>query len=189
MKPGDQIVVNSVIRWFEQVVLGLNLCPFAQYPYRSGRVRFELTHARDDESCLTDLYLNLNLLEQQPEIETLLLICKHHLSLFEDFNQFLQLADLLLEREGWQGVYQIASFHPDYRFEGTAVDDIGNWTNRSPYPILHLIREHSIEKAIASHRNIEDIPQHNISALQQLNETQRQQLFGMRYQAKKNRDQ
>ena len=126
MRPTDQVIVNSVIAWFVNAVLGLNLCPFALRPYRNGAVRFEVTHASDDVTCLSDLYLALARLDRDPSIETLVLICPDFLAQFSDYNQFLTLAELLLEQEGWQGVYQIASFHPDYRFSGTRADDRSN---------------------------------------------------------------
>ncbi len=188
MKPADQTIVDSVKGWFEKAVLGLNLCPFAHKPYKEGKVQFVLSHATDDRTCLTDLYLQFQRLDEQPDIETLVIICASHLQLFTDYNQFLSLVDRLIEQEGWQGTYQVASFHPDYRFAETLADDLDNWTNRSPFPLLHLIREASIAEAVKAHKDIDAIPQQNIQQLRSLSETQRKVIFGRRIQAKKNRE-
>ncbi|MCK5663511.1 MAG: DUF1415 domain-containing protein [Thiotrichaceae bacterium] len=177
MKTSDQETLGSVIRWFEKVVLGLNLCPFAAKPYRQGAIRFELSQATNDETCLTDLLVNLNLLDDQLEIETLVVIIPNHLKLFSDYNQFLDLTDAMLEQQGWMGIYQIASFHPDYVFADCDVDDRANWTNRSPYPLLHLIRESSINKAVDSHPDINAIPQRNVELLRSLNDAEMKKLF------------
>lgn len=174
----DNIAVKSVIRWFEKAVLGLNLCPFAARPYQSNSIVFEISKANNDEHCLIDLYLNLQRLDQQADVETIVLICPYHLNCFEHYNQFLSLAENLLEREGWQGIYQIASFHPDYQFDGTAPEDRSNWTNRSPYPILHLLREASISRVANSGINIDAIPEQNISKLNELSDQQMKQIFG-----------
>lgn len=183
MSPADQIVVNSVRQWFEKAVLGLNLCPFAAHPYRQGAIQFELSHAKNDVDSLTDLYLNLNRLDQQPQIETLVLICADHLIKFSDYNQFLALAEALVEQEGWSGIYQVASFHPDYQFSGSDKHDRANWTNRSPYPLLHLIREDSISLAVESHADINEIPKTNIKTLDGLSDAQMRDVFGQRYRA------
>jgi len=187
MKPRDQIILDSVKRWFEQVVLGLNLCPFARAPYQQDNIAFVLSPADDDRTCLSDLYLNLQRLDKEAELETILLICPYHLTSFTDYNQFLELGDCLLKEEGWTGIYQIASFHPDYRFAETHPDDLENWTNRSPFPLLHLLREDSINRAVTTHRDIDCIPRQNIERMQQLGETQLKTLFGHRLQAKKSR--
>ncbi len=181
MKASEQVIVDSVIRWFEQAVLGLNLCPFAHRPYQQSRIHFELTVARDDSSCLSDLYLYLRELDQHPEIETLIMICPYHLEHFADYNQFLSLADQLLDQEGWSGVYQIASFHPDYQFADAPAADKANWTNRSPYPLFHLIRESMVTEALQSHPDPQSIPERNIDTLRKLNDDRMKQIFGARY--------
>ncbi len=177
MKQKDAIIIHSVQRWFEKAVLGLNLCPFAHKPQRQGGIRFELSFAASDEECLSDIYLNLMKLDQHPEIETLVLICASYLENFEHYNQFLNLADHLLQTEGWEGIYQIASFHPDYCFAGSHEDDRVNWTNRSPYPLFHLIREQSIEAAVASHPDVSQIPTDNIQTLNGLSDEKMWEIF------------
>lgn len=178
MKVADKVAVHSVKRWFEKAVLGLNLCPFAARPYQSDAIEFELSHAQNDDHCLIDLYLNMYRLDQQPDIETIVLICPYHLTQFSHYNQFLSLAENLVEQEGWAGIYQIASFHPDYRFEGSEQHDRGNWTNRSPYPLLHLLREGSISLAVESYQNINAVPERNIKTLDNLNDDEMRTIFG-----------
>ncbi|MDJ0832814.1 MAG: DUF1415 domain-containing protein [Gammaproteobacteria bacterium] len=181
MKASEKIIVDSVIRWFEQAVLGLNLCPFAHRPYQQHAIHFELSDARDDSACLGDLYLHLRELDHNPAIETLIMICPYHLQQFADYNQFLSLADKLLYEEGWSGVYQIASFHPDYQFADAPAADKANWTNRSPYPLFHLIRESMLSAAIQSHPDPEGIPERNITTLRGLSDENMKQIFGTRY--------
>ena len=177
MNQPDSAIIKSVQSWFEQTVLGLNLCPFAHKPHKQGSIRFELSHAGSDETCLGDIYRNLLKLDQHPEIETLVLICADYLDNFDDYNQFLNLADQLLEQQGWEGEYQIASFHPDYCFAGCDTDDRANWTNRSPYPLFHLIREQSISRAKATHPDVQGIPQTNIETLEKLSDGEMKRLF------------
>ncbi len=183
MKASEQVIVNSVIRWFEQAVLGLNLCPFAHRPYQQSAIHFKLCAARDDNACLSDLYLYLQELDQNSEIDTLIMICPYHLQQFADYNQFLSLADQLLDQEGWSGVYQIASFHPDYQFADAPAGDKANWTNRSPYPLCHLIRESMVSSAIQSHPDPDAIPGRNIETLRGLSDEAMKQIFGARYHA------
>ena len=180
MKKEDLVIIDSVINWFEKAVLGLNLCPFAAKPYKQGSICFELSKSIDDESCLIDLFLNLQKLDQQPEIETLVLIIPRHFKSFTDYNQFLTLADNLLDKQGWGGIYQVASFHPDYIFADSDIKDRANWTNRSPYPLLHLIRENSISKAVDKHPDIDNIPRRNAEVLRSLNEIEMREIFGER---------
>ena len=177
----NEAIVKSVIHWFEQAVLGLNLCPFARRPYESNSIEFCLSTASDDEACLTDVYNNLDKLDSHPEIETLVIILSSHLVNFDDYNQFLDLVDGLLEQEGWTGIYQVASFHPDYCFSDCDIDARENWTNRSPYPLLHLIRESSLSAVIESHPDIDSIPLKNIQTMNDLSALQMSSIFGARY--------
>ncbi len=184
MKSTDDVFINSVIQWFEKAVLGLNLCPFAFRPYKQGKIHFELSKAADDESCLTDVYDNLLKMEKDESIETMILIIPDHLTHFNDYNQFMALAELLLEQQGWEGVFQIASFHPDYCFEGSEADDRANWTNRSPFPLLHLIREQSISDVIDANANVEQVPHTNIKKLNSLDDAAMREIFGRRFESR-----
>lgn len=169
---------QAVVNWFEKSVLGLNLCPFAAKPYRESEVYFEFCLAQSDEGCLVDLFLNLRRMDKEPAIETLLLICPYHFDNFEDYNQFLDLTDDLLEEEGWDGIYQIASFHPHYQFEGSNEEDRANWTNRSPYPVLHIIREASMSRALTSFPSSREIPARNLKTICALSGSEMDEIFG-----------
>ncbi|ARU29635.1 DUF1415 domain-containing protein [Cellvibrio sp. PSBB006] len=169
----------AVIQWLNDVVIGLNLCPFSGKPTRENRVRFFTSEATDEESLLQDLQHELELLDTRPvaELETTLIIVPDLLPDFFDYTQFLQWANQLLKRMNWQGVYQIASFHPDYCFAGAEPDDAENLTNRAPYPILHIIREASLTKALEYFPDVEAIPDSNRECVTSLSDAERRQLF------------
>lgn len=164
----DQKAIQSVRQWVETLVVGMNLCPFAKRELVNNRVRFVTTPATTEEDLLMALQDELEFLNSDPSIETTLLIHPQVLQDFYDFNDFLNFADGLLQEMDLEGVYQIASFHPDYQFGGTEPDDAENYTNRSPYPVLHLIREESLEKAIASHPDVDGIPERNIALMNEM---------------------
>ena len=149
-------ITASVRHWVETFVVGLNICPFAGRELRQERIRFVVTSATTEPELLTSLQAELEWLDTHPAIETTLLIHPWVLQDFNDYNQFLETADDLLCAMGVEGIYQLASFHPQYQFAGTAVADVENHTNRSPYPMLHLLREQSIERSIASYPDTMD---------------------------------
>ena len=161
-------IVKDVRHWLEAFVIELNLCPFAKRELINDRVKFTVSDASTEEHLLADLQQELSHLGEDSEIETTLLIHPHVLQAFDDYNQFLDIVDALLDEEGFLGVYQIASFHPDYRFAGTEEGDAENYSNRSPYPILHLLRESSLEREIARHQDTSLIPQRNIQLLREM---------------------
>ncbi len=161
-------VLKEVQDWVSDFVVGHNLCPFAGKELRVGRVRFVETQARDIEALLDSLSDELALLQADSRIETTLLVHPHVLKSFAAYNDFLDLADELIVSMALDGVLQVASFHPDYRFAGTVASAPENLTNRSPSPLLHLLREKSIEVAAASHPDIGAIPQRNIEYLNDL---------------------
>ena len=154
----EEKIVRAVRQWVESVVVDMNLCPFAKRELVQDRVRFAVAEVLSEEQLLSVLQAELELLGADPSIETTLLIHPDVLQDFYDYNQFLGDADRLLVQMQLDGIYQIASFHPDYQFGDTAPDDVENYTNRSPYPMLHLIREESLERAIASYPDVEQIP-------------------------------
>jgi hypothetical protein len=170
-------VIKAVERWLTSVVIELNLCPFAQREYRSNRVRFKASDAQNEEAVLRDLVVEMSLLTRRPEIETTLLILPSALAEFLQFNDFLGFADQLLEEMHLDGVYQIASFHPDYQFDGTDAEDVENYTNRAPYPILHILREASLSKVIERHPDPESIPDRNIQLMNDLGQRHMQLLL------------
>ena len=180
----EQEILSAVQQWLADVVVGLNLCPFARKPMRAGQIRYAISDARSDETLMTDLLAEMERLDREPaeKLETTLLIVPSHLNRFDDFNQFLDLAEWLIERRGYSGVYQLATFHPDYQFAGTEAGDAENLTNRAPYPILHLIREASIEKVLARYPDPEAIPENNIRRVSALTPEESARLFPYLFQ-------
>jgi hypothetical protein len=172
-------IIAETRRWLEEVVVGLNLCPFARRPLAAGQVRFVVSSARDDRALLEALFGELQCLDSHDaaSIETTLLLIPDHLGVFSDFNAFLDLAEGLLESQGYRGVYQLATFHPGYQFAGTEPGDAENLTNRAPYPILHLLREASIEGALANNPDPGSIPDNNIRTVSDLSPARRRALF------------
>ena len=158
----------NVQHWVETMVIGLDLCPFAGRAWQDQRVRCVQSAASSPLDLLDELQEELDLLTRAPEIETTLLIHPDALRDFLDFNDFLDSVDALLEAMGLTGVFQVASFHPDYQFAGEHEDSVSNYSNRAPYPVLHLLREASVEAAVAAHPNAEQIPANNISKLESL---------------------
>ena len=173
----DEKTVQSTRQWVETFVVGMNLCPFAKREMVNDRVRFVTTQAITEEQLLMALQDELELLNSDPAIETTLLIHSHVLQDFYDYNQFLSYADKLLVEMGLDGIYQIASFHPSYQFGGTNLDDAENYTNRSPYPVLHLIREASLERAIAAYPDVDQVPARNIALMNSLGKHKLQSMF------------
>ena len=161
-------LIESTRRWIEDFVVELNLCPFAKRQLLTNRVRFAVTDASTEEELLQALQAELEKLNSDTSIETTLLIHAQVLQDFYDYNQFLSLANSLLLEMQLDGVYQIASFHPDYQFDGTDPDDVENYTNRSPYPMLHLIREDVLELAISEYPDVNLIPARNIALMKSL---------------------
>jgi hypothetical protein len=170
-------ITASVRHWVESFVVGLNLCPFAGRELRQERVRFVVTAATSEAELLASLQTELEWLDTHPAIETTLLIHPRVLQDFDDYNQFLETADDLLCAMDVDGIYQLASFHPHYQFAGTAVADVENYTNRSPYPLLHLLREQSLERSIASYPDTERIPLRNIELMKRLGIARLKQLL------------
>jgi hypothetical protein len=156
--------------WLEQAVIGLNLCPFAKGVHVKGQIHWAVSDARDEESLRQDLRAELlALAESDPEQrDTTVLMAPWCLADFLDFNDFLDLADAELEDLDLVGWLQIANFHPNYQFAGTDEDDVSNYTNRAPYPVLHLLRESSIDRAVAAYPEAEMIYERNIQALERL---------------------
>lgn len=157
-------------RWLERAVIGLNLCPFAKAVYAKQQVRFVVTDAADAEALLEALRAELVFLRDvDPErIDTTLLIHPRVLTDFLEYNDFLDVADGAVRELQLEGTIQIASFHPEYRFAGTLDSDMGNFTNRAPFPMLHLLREAGVERAVGAFPDPEAITGRNISTLERL---------------------
>lgn len=165
MDLSDDDVIAATRRWVEQVVVAFNLCPFAKRELVKERVRFVVSKADSEAELLDELAQELALLNVQPEVETTLLIHPQLLQDFYQYNDFLEAADELLVDMDLEGVYQVASFHPDYQFGGTEPEDAENYTNRSPFPMLHLLREDSLTVAIDSYPEVDLIPERNIECM------------------------
>ena len=175
----DEQIIADVEQWLDEVVIGLELCPFAAKPRREKRVRIAVSHATDEEALLNDLQAELERLSDTPaaELETTLLAIPDMLEDFADYNDFLDAVDLWVEQFGWEGELQVASFHPQYQFADTEADDPGNLTNRSPWPLLHIIREDSLEQVIEHYPDVDAIPERNVRRMNALSAEERSRLF------------
>ena len=166
----DEQVLSRTRHWLEKAVIGLNLCPFAKAVYVKNQVRLVVSQARHADDLLEELDRELELLVATPaeQMDTTLLI---HATLFDDFldfNDFLEVAEGVLDEHGLEGVIQLASFHPQFQFDGSEPDDIGNYSNRAPFAILHLLREESVERAVAAYPEAEAIFEKNVATLERL---------------------
>lgn len=164
------VVIEDTVRWLEKAVIGLNLCPFAKGVHVKGQIHYAVSDASDAEGVAEALHRELEgLAEANAEKrDTTLLILPHALQDFLDFNDFLEIADAMIEELDLGGILQVASFHPQFQFDGTDVDDVTNCTNRSPYPILHLLREDSIDKAVEVFPEAESIFERNMETLESI---------------------
>ncbi len=165
----DQILTDTE-RWLERAVIGLNLCPFAKSVFVKKQVRYALTAANNADELLAELECELNLLANTDpaKLDTTLLIHPQAMTDFLDYHFFLAEVDALNRNLGYEGVFQIASLHPQYEFAGSAPDDIANFTNRAPYPTLHLLRESSIDKAVAAFPDAANIFERNIETMENM---------------------
>ncbi|WP_027014067.1 DUF1415 domain-containing protein [Comamonas composti] len=164
------LIIQDMVRWLEKAVIGLNLCPFAKSVHVKGQIHYVVSRASDAEGVAQDLHRELEALaESSPDKrDTTLLVLPEALADFLDFNDFLEIADAMIEELDLGGILQVASFHPQFQFEGTDVDDVTNCTNRAPYPTLHLLREDSIDKAVEVFPEAETIYERNIGVLEGL---------------------
>lgn len=168
MSEASQNAIEKTQQWIETIVVGLNFCPFAKRELRKNAVRFILNESTDIQETLQQLIAECAFLDANPESETTLLILPNG---FEDFLHYLDLTELaedLLAEQGYEGVYQVASFHPEYCFADADSEDAANYTNRSPYPMLHLLREASLDLAIDNFPGIDSIPNTNMQKARSL---------------------
>ncbi len=172
-------ITEHVNQWLNDVVIGLNLCPFAAKPQRNQQIKIFVSQASREEALLQDILdqlLELDTKEAQ-ELETTLVVIPNMLDDFMDYNFFIDWVEALIRQQDWEGIFQVATFHPDYCFAGTSPEDDENLTNRSPYPIFHLIREQSMERVLKHYPNPEAIPEINIQRVSQLSPAERKALF------------
>ena len=160
--------IDQTRKWLSSVIIAHDLCPFASREFEAGRIHYELITAGDMQGQLEAIIMACAALDKQPQRETSLLVFPKGLDVFEDYLDLLDLANGLLEQQGYEGTYQLASFHPAYRFADAALDDPANFTNRSPYPLVHILREASVEAALKTYPNPENIPDRNIQLMQGL---------------------
>lgn len=163
-------IITATKLWLEKAIIGLNLCPFAKAVYVRDQIRYMVSEAETPEALLADLIAELRgLAAADPgAIDTTLIIHPRVLGDFLDYNDFLGVADAAVVDLGLEGVIQVASFHPKYQFAGSKPDDIENYTNRSPYPILHLLREASVERAVAAFPEASEIYEKNMATMRRL---------------------
>ncbi|WP_371397931.1 DUF1415 domain-containing protein [Fretibacter rubidus] len=166
--PTTATVIHQTQKWLSDVIIQYTLCPFAKREHDRGRIHYEVIETADLPAQLEQLMIQCAALDQDIKRETTLLIFPSALSDFEAYLDMLDIANALLKAEGYEGIYQLASFHPDYCFAGPAPDDPSHYTNRSPYPMLHILREASVEAALKTYPNPETIPIRNIELTQQL---------------------
>ena len=166
----EDIVIADTVRWLEKAVIGLNLCPFAKSVHVKGQIHYVVSQATDAEGVVMDLHREREALaEISPDKrDTTRLILPQARQEFLDVNDFLELADAMVEELELGGILQVASFHPRFQFEGADVDDVTNCTNRAPYPTLHLLREDSIDKAVEAFPEAETIYERNMEVLEQM---------------------
>lgn len=177
--PTSEAVLFATRRWLERAVIGLGLCPFAKAVHVKGQIRYVVSRAQTTAELLVDLRRELGALDAaDPElVDTVLLVLPDVLGDFLDYNAFLKVADRELEARGWSGSFQIASFHPHYEFGDTSPDDAAQLSNRSPYPILHLLREASVTRAVAAFSDAAQIYEKNVVALRALGHAGWERLF------------
>lgn len=175
----DEAVLRDTRRWLERAVIGLNLCPFAKAVHVKNQIRWVVSQATDEQGLMDDLVRELRLLAatDPEEIDTTLLIHPHVLTDFLDYNDFLELAEAAVAELDLDGELQVASFHPEYQFADSPADDISHATNRAPYPTLHLLREASIDRAVAAFPEAEAIFERNIETLRRLGQDGWRALF------------
>jgi hypothetical protein len=178
----DQDVKAAIQAWLKSVIIEYGICPFAKRELDRGSIYFSVNHDTDVEKCLLHLMLECDRLDTEPDIETTLLIYADAFATFDDYLDFVEVAELLMTQQDYDGTYQLASFHPNYCFDGSDSDDAANYTNRAPYPMLHLLRETSIEQAVVDHPDPEGIPQHNIELTRKLGLAKMRALLAACYQ-------
>jgi uncharacterized protein len=157
--------ISQVQAWVEQFVVKLQLCPFASKVVTEQSIDYQISDATSIELALTDLESLLKQLIDKPQIETAIIIFEQGFADFEAYLDLLTLSNVYLKQGGYEGAFQIASFHPNYQFQGAEFDDVANYTNRAPYPLLHILRESSLEKGLAFYPEPEQIPERNIEKL------------------------
>ncbi len=160
--PHEHIAITQTKQWINDVVIGCNFCPFAKKVFADDKINYQISLKANIEAALKDVDTVFSTLQKNKNIETSFLIFTNSFENFDSYLALLKKAMLFVKKNKLEGIYQIASFHPQYLFDGSDEVDASNYTNRSPYPMLHFLREYSVSKAIAFYKNVEDIPIQNI---------------------------
>lgn len=171
------VIIRQTQKWLSTVVIGHGLCPFAKREFDADSIHYAVMNAHGIQEHLEDVLIHFAAMATEPKRETSLLIFPNVLSDFDDYLDMVDMANALLLQEGYEGVFQLASFHPDYQFAGAAPNDASHYTNRSPYPLLHILREASIEQALKNYPNPENIPKRNIKLTQALGSAEMRNLL------------
>lgn len=176
----NQQVVETVKNWVEKFIIGYNICPFARKVFVTERIKYVIHSSTDDEDILQAFLHELQWLNATAakEMDTTLFILTNAFSDFDHYLNFIQVIEIMIEQLKYEGVFQVATFHPNYQFDGTQHADAENYTNRSPFPIIHILREESVEKAIENYPNPEAIPERNITLMNKMGIEKLQALFG-----------
>jgi hypothetical protein len=179
----SELVIEETRNWVEKVIVGLNFCPFAKREVVRDSIRYHVVNLSPDKKAhffdaLEVLVSEFKLLDEMPEVETTLVMFPRLLTSFDQFLDFLGFAEQALLDHGYEGEYQLAHFHPDYCFEGESEDDPANYTNRSPYPTLHIIREEGMAKVLANIAEPEAIPERNIKLARDMGKAALKDLLG-----------
>lgn len=167
MEKSNHIILQTE-NWLKRVVIALNFCPFASKPVREKSIHYEVIEKADLNIALQSLIKTCMKMDDEIKIDTALIIFPNQFPIFDTYLELVDLSEALLKKEGYEGLYQVASFHPLYQFAGSDKNDAENYTNRSPYPMLHLLREDQIENVLKKYPNPETIPEKNISTAKQL---------------------
>ena len=173
----DETIISHTKKWITDVVVACNFCPFAAREVKRGSIHYEVLHNAGADNCMEAALKIMQLMDEDKDVETALLILPNDFESFEDYLDLVETAEALLEENDYEGIYQVASFHPQYMFAGAGADDPSNYTNRSPYPMLHFLREESVSKAVDGHPGIDDVPFKNIEFAKEKGLTYMQQLL------------
>ncbi|KTD62683.1 DUF1415 domain-containing protein [Legionella shakespearei] len=168
MTQSDPFIVKHTLNWIRSFIVPLNICPFAKGSVNKGTLRISVSESKKKAQALEDLMSEVLFLDENPAVETTLLVFSHAFKDFFAYLDFVDLAEQLIQVQGYEGTYQLASFHPDYYFADSDPEDVSNYTNRSPYPMLHLLREDMLEKAIHAYGDTDTIPEKNCTLMREL---------------------
>jgi hypothetical protein len=181
----DELIIRQTSEWVKSTIVGYNFCPFAYQEVERNTIRYHVVQSKRLETSLEALMFEFDHLDSNPDIETTLVVFPDSLTEFDEFLKFIELAEPLLTAQGYEGIYQLATFHPKYQFTDASPSDPANYTNRSPYPTVHIIRESSIEAAVAGISNPEQIPQRNIKVARKLGSEVLQEILDRSLEIKK----